>query len=68
MSGEAIVAAVDLGDRKRDAFARRSRQRTLVQRAGQAEVALKGGWAIRDEAKHVWHDAELLLDALKQRP
>ena len=64
---QAIAAAVELGDGERDALARRRRQSTLVQRAGEAEIAFQRGGAVRDEAEQVRHDAELLFDGFEQR-
>jgi hypothetical protein len=63
VSRQAVVAAVNLGDRKRDALARRRRQGAFAERAGQAEVTLQRGGAGGHETEQIWHDAKLFVDS-----
>ena len=67
MRGQAVVAAVDFGDGQRDALAGRGLERTLGQRAVEAEIAFQRGRAGADQAEQVRHRADLLLDGLQQR-
>src|SRR6266436_1582533 len=63
MGRQAVAAPVLFGHRQRNTLARRGWQTSLAERGGQAEVAFERSGTVRDEAEHVRHDAELLLDA-----
>jgi hypothetical protein len=63
---QAIVAAIALGHRKRDALAGRGVELALSEGAAQPEKAFERGRAGAHQAKQVRHYAELFFDGLKQ--
>lgn len=67
MGRQAIIAAIDLGDCKRDALARRRGQGAFVQGAEEAEIAFERGGAQRNKVKQVRHGAEHFLYSLQHR-
>ena len=64
MRGKAIVAAIRLGDRNRNALSGPDAQRP-GQSAIEAEKPLEGSRAQGDEAKHIRDNAEFLVDAIQ---
>jgi hypothetical protein len=66
MRRQAVAAAVDLGDCKRQPLAGLGVEGTFLQGAIQAEIAFERRRAVGDHAEQVRHDTELLLGAFKQ--
>jgi hypothetical protein len=63
---QAIVAAIALGDRKRDLLAHLGSERAVRNCAVQAEQAFERGRRLGGNAKHVGGDAETFLHGVEQ--
>ena len=67
MRGQAVFAAVELGNCERNALTQPGVERAFGQRAVERQVPFEGCRAVTDELHEVGHHAQLLMHGIEQR-